>query len=104
MFNNYNFGKGIVEKYIDFDVNTKENLLSQLHLLKEDLIQIKYINSLILDVGWYPEFNKNGHFIIYIIQNYDWEKPKFKKNCTTLEKLDDILKDAINFISSTVYI
>lgn len=46
-------------------------------LLSEDMLQIE-INqekNIIFDVGWPDCFNKNAHFIVYIIQDYDWEYP-----------------------------
>lgn len=33
------------------------------------------VNHICVDLGWYPEADPNGKFILYVIQNQDWEKP-----------------------------
>ncbi|MBT1265040.1 hypothetical protein HX819_04025 [Pseudomonas sp. D6002] len=48
---------------------------SQVHLLKEDMLQVEYAGGLILDVGWYPSFDTHGGFRINVIRNYDWDRP-----------------------------
>jgi len=31
------------------------------------------------DIGWYPDFNPNGKFMLLVIKNYDWHRPLFKR-------------------------
>lgn len=50
----------------------------------------------ILDIGWYPSFNKNGHFIISLIKNFDWEKPIFKKEVREFEELLRCIKEILS--------
>ena len=38
-------------------------------------------------MGWYPEFDLNGEFIVQLIKNGNWEKPVYiikTKNCSDL--------------------
>ena len=37
---------------------------------KEDMLQVEYPNSFLLDMGWYQD-----RYIISIIQNFDWVHP-----------------------------
>ena len=37
---------------------------------KEDMLQVEYPNSFLLDMGWYQD-----RYIISIIQNFDWTHP-----------------------------
>ncbi|MWV17460.1 hypothetical protein F3I16_15570 [Pseudomonas sp. L-22-4S-12] len=43
--------------------------------LKEDLLQVSYAGTYLLDVGWYPSFDPSGFFQIRVIKEYDWESP-----------------------------
>lgn len=77
MIENIDFGKGIVV-YNELLINKDEPLEHQIWDLKEDLLQVQYNDGeLILDVGWYPEFNVNGVFKVQVIKNQDWENPLF---------------------------
>lgn len=63
--------------------------------LKEDLLQIEYPDELIVDVGWYPSFNKDGEFQIRIIKSGDWETPYFIRSGKTADELFNNLEEAI---------
>lgn len=55
-----------------FDLSDEQFLFS----LKEDILQITCPSlGLLLDVGWYPEFNPRGRFRIYLIRNENWDQP-----------------------------
>lgn len=47
----------------------------QVDLLKEDMLQVEFAGGVLLDVGWYPEFDAAGGFRINVIKNYDWDLP-----------------------------
>lgn len=63
------------------------DLSCQTDLLKEDMLQVEYQDSLILDVGWYPSFNANGYFQIRVLKEYDWDAPLFYSRTTTISLL-----------------
>lgn len=65
-FENIDFKKGEIE-YIESDLS--------LNNLKEDLLQVHFPNNYVLDVGYYGTTNA---FIIYVIQNQDWQNPVYK--------------------------
>lgn len=98
MFENINWGKKVIKKYIDFDYDEKKSLSEQEFLLKEDIIQIVYEKKYILDIGWYPEFEINGAFRLLIIKNSDWETPFKKYECKDIDTLLKYLDKFIDFI------
>lgn len=82
------FSKGVI-KYWNFNVDENIPFAEQEFELSEDLIQVEYENGKIIDVGWYPEFDINGHFVISMIEGQNWEKPVKKyiaKNVNELYK------------------
>jgi hypothetical protein len=59
----------------------------QIESLKEDLLQVEYPASMLLDVGWYPSFNITGCFQIRVIKEYDWDTPLFSSQANTVQSL-----------------
>lgn len=70
----------------------------QIGLLKEDMLQVEFAGGLLLDVGWYPEFDAAGGFRIIVIKDYDWDQPVLAltahETAELVEKLN-IAQDAI---------
>jgi hypothetical protein len=62
-------------------------LADQTEHLKEDLAQVEYPADVILDVGWYPEFDAAGNFVVSIVQHGEWERPLFQESAVTIEEL-----------------
>jgi len=59
--------------------------------LKEDILQLffDYTDSsanIMIDLGWYPEFDANGNYRMVMIKDYDWETPL--EEITTKSKSD----------------
>ncbi|MGE8069733.1 hypothetical protein [Pseudomonas sp. NPDC089569] len=71
------------------DLSFLENgdLCSQVDCLKEDMLQVEYPSSLLLDVGWYPSFDPNGSFQVRVIKNYDWSQPVFFSRAISMPSL-----------------
>lgn len=45
-------------------------------VLNEDLLKLKYTKfDLILDLGWYPNGDKEGKYVLELILNCNWKKP-----------------------------
>jgi hypothetical protein len=70
------------------------DLSYQVESLKEDLLQVEYPASLLLDVGWYPSFNVTGCFQIRVIKAYDWDTPLFSSQANTIQSLIEEMKTA----------
>lgn len=86
--------------YYDFNIDFNIPFQNQKWSYKEDLIQISFDNGkYIIDIGWYPEFDEKGSFIISTIQTYDWGNPLFEKKCKDKNLLIKYIKEAINKIS-----
>lgn len=88
-----NFKSGIIvfDKFIDLDVSICE----QESMLTEDMFQIIYNNSMIIDIGWTPEIDCNGHFRILLIKNYDWTNPV---KSSFAQDIDELLRVVNQFV------
>lgn len=84
--------------YDEFHINFDIPLTEQLDALLEDLVQIEYENGYLIDLGWYPEFDAKGRFIVQLIKSYNWEKPIYMQYSSDGKQLKEILMQAINMI------
>ena len=100
-FDTFNYGENIKFKYIDFPIDINVKLSKQLDLLKEDLIQIKYTNGYILDVGYYPEFNEKGLFSI-LVSKYEYDNKIISYSAKDISTLIEKLKLVVEFIGKGV--
>ena len=98
-----NFYPGIVE-YEDFLVQEETPLGEQIDLLKEDLLQVVFYGSkhLIIDLGWYPSFEKEGKFQIRVVEEFNWETFSFYAETNNLEELRTFLCQAIKFCKNSL--
>lgn len=102
MLDRLNFLEGTIT-YDNFSwINSSNIYLDHLEDLSEDLLQVTFFDErYILDVGWYPEFNANGQFILQVIYNYNWEKPFYIEKTKDLQILMDSIHKAIALIHSS---
>jgi hypothetical protein len=91
--------KGAKVIYNDWHINPNMPFNAQKWAFKEDILQIGCGNYLI-DVGWYPELNPKGHFIIEVIYNYEWDSPIYKKKCNNYFLLKQYLQEAIDIVNT----
>lgn len=76
-----------------------DNLVKQEQdFLGQDLLQVKYFEHYMLDVGWYNKSDKKGTFTILCIINQNWEKPLFKTNALKLKDLKKQIEIGIKVI------
>ena len=94
MINNFDFKYGKVI-YNEFNIDFSLLFSEQLDCLTEDLLQVKYTDKYILDIGWFPEYELNGSFIIQIIVDKNWDDPIYYRNCITQKEFIETLDDAI---------
>ncbi len=80
----------------DFDIDPLVSFEKQELSYKEDIIQMNFGKSIIVDVGWYPEFEPDGFFSIEVILDENWDEPIYKKQCKSLEDMKKYLQEAIN--------
>jgi hypothetical protein len=65
-------------------------------LFLQDLLQLKHFNkNIILDLGWTPEANPEGSYLLQVIADEDWSTPivvyKSKNKSEVVRKIDDLL-------------
>jgi hypothetical protein len=66
--------------------------------LKEDLFQASFPSDQILDIGWYPEFCKGGHFRVVLISKSNWDTPVHSENARNWIELEKALANALSKI------
>ena len=60
---------------------------------KEDMLQVEYPNSFLLDMGWYQD-----RYIISIIQNFDWVHPVQRYETADRDQLPALLTEAVRLV------
>ena len=91
--------KGEKVVYDQFSIYPNKPMEQQIWDLDEDLIQITYYEGkYIIDVGWHPSFNVKGQFIIYIIEDLNWENPLLIKKTANFKQLNDYIQECIDFV------
>ncbi|GKX62765.1 hypothetical protein SOASR032_13340 [Pragia fontium] len=70
-------------------------LSSLIDSLDEDLLQIEFSNGNIVDVGWYPAFDEQGEFVIYIIKDNNWDTPHLRLTANNKTTLITLLSQSI---------
>ncbi len=89
-----------VISYNDFDIDEKKSFDDQWYMFKEDILQIKFGERFILDVGWYPENDPKGQFSVVAIIDQDWMNPLSKKRCQSLPDLKKAIEETAMFIDN----
>jgi hypothetical protein len=82
-----NWKNGIVTAWDLDELDLTKCVESQINLLKEDLIQVQFRNAIILDLGWYPEFDPRGQFVLTVVRDQDWENPILQLKFRELSQL-----------------
>lgn len=92
----FNSGKVI---YDEFHIDFTKPFSEQLDSLTEDLLQVKYADDYLLDLGWYPEHEADGKFVVQVIKEGKWEEPQYRACCNSKEDLMHILKTAVSLVN-----
>ena len=87
------------EFHIDFSIDYDK----QLNHLNEDLFQVCFPQGYLLDLGWYPEHQENGCFIIQVIFRSAWDTPIFKAEAIDEEEMVEKVNEAIALIRSYLW-
>ncbi|MBF0715692.1 hypothetical protein [Gemelliphila palaticanis] len=66
--------------------------------LHEDLLQLfNEKANLIIDLGWYPNYDENGNYILLLIKNYDWDYPLEKIVSKSKSEIVEYIEKWINW-------
>jgi len=71
----------------------------ELEDLSQDLLQIQFANGYAIDVGWYPEHDPNGTFVVTVFEN-EWENRKFTTHAKTPEEVQSAIERCVRFVLS----
>ena len=96
---NLNILDGVIT-YNDFDIDPNIPFETQKYSFKEDILQIEFGERFVLDVGYSPEFEPDGNFIIQAIQDNDWMNPISRIKCNTLDTLKKSIEKTVQLIDT----
>jgi len=82
------------------DLDLNKGILQQIDILKEDLALIEYDNDIIIGLGWLPEFNPDGRFVLDVIKSEDWDNPIAQIEAKNAASLEHIIKQAVSVARS----
>lgn len=85
MFESFDFKPGRI-KFNGYRIESNEEINSDNDSLTEDMFQVEYPGNYTIDFGWYSGIDK---FIVYVIKDCDWQRPLIRKECSTLEELNE---------------
>lgn len=88
----------VIYNELNFDLS--KSIEEQENCLLEDLLQISFQDNILLDLGWYPELDFKGRFVLRVIKDYKWEEPLYKIEFKDLYLISDNIKKATIFITS----
>jgi hypothetical protein len=91
----FNWGKGDVVYWDLTNLDPAAPLDQQLDELKEDLAQVCFDQNTVLDIGWYPEFSKEGVFVIVVTCDGDWDSPIYRCECRSMAELRLAVSQAV---------
>jgi len=98
-----NILNGIIT-YNDIDINEGIAFEDQRYSFKLDMLQISFGDRFTLDVGWQPDFDPSGHFVVVAIQDYDWLNPVVKIKPRSLKTLKRAIEKAAKIINEQMQI
>jgi hypothetical protein len=78
-------------------VNEHTPLPDQADNLKEDMAQIEYPSGVLLDVGWFPEFARDGAFVIVVVRPGEFDRPLFRATANTVADFKSVMEKAVEF-------
>lgn len=90
---------GIVAHWDLGELDLARDIYTQINLLKEDLARVHYGCDIILDLGWFPEFQPTGRFVLCVIKSGDWETPLLRMETSNPLELSELLTRGIKAAS-----
>ena len=80
--------------YDEFIIDDGRAWVEQVDRLDEDLLQVAFPGDVVLDLGWYPAFSREGQFQVRVIRHFDWDAPIFYAEVTSIDILRSVLEAA----------
>jgi hypothetical protein len=94
----FDFGSGRIV-HDGWCIVDERPLKEQLDDLREDLVQVDY-EGVTLDIGWYPDGDPSGEFLIHVVRNGDWDHPLVRASARSVEELKAQLPEAVKIASA----
>ena len=62
-----------------------------------------YRKTVAIDLGWYPEMDVNGEFVLYVIKDNDWDDPLAEFRSRSQVKIVDLIEASLEKYSAPFY-
>lgn len=62
-----------------------------------------YRKIVAIDLGWYPEMDVNGEFVLYVIKDNDWDDPLAEFRSRSQVKIVDLIEASLEKYSAPFY-
>lgn len=80
--------------YEEFTIDDGRESVEQVDRLNEDLLQVEFPGDVVLDLGWYPAFRREGQFQVRVIRHFNWDAPIFYAEVKGMDVLLSVLEAA----------
>lgn len=98
-FKNLDFKLGKIT-FDEFNIDLSIPFKEQTYNLNQDLFQVEYENGYIINIGWLPDNNANGRFILRVYNIENCEDPIYRKETRNFVQLEQYLQCCIDLISN----
>lgn len=88
---------------IDFWENFVEDMLYIVYEYSYKKDKITYTKKIAIDLGRYPEMDVNGEFVLYVIQDNDWDCPLAEFRSRNQRELVDTIEVFLKKYSASCY-
>lgn len=65
--------------------------------------KITYTKKIAIDLGWYPEMDRNGEFALYVIKDDNWECPLAEFRSRSQNDITDTIETFLKKYSAPCY-
>lgn len=69
---------------------------------KEDLLQVAFGKTFLLDVGWYGGSGAGGLFRVVVIRDFDWEHPVFSIEAAEGSAMLEAVERGVTWVTATL--
>lgn len=85
-------------QYDNYDISHYLEFYQQTYSCIKDMVRIDYGPHYFIHLGWAPEFDPTGCFIIQVIKDDDFHHPLFKISVTDIDLLSTSFAKAIKYV------
>lgn len=102
MFTDIDFGPGEVAAFIESHFDPILPPDQQVGVLREDMFSVSYDTGEVIDVGWYPNMDIHGCFIVQLVVDGNWDRPARRYDCASYKEAETKVGDLVRMVREQV--